>query len=228
MAIIYVFNNDTNSIEKFIRAEDDPMPYTTNNSLKANEFRGVSESNILWTDKLTMETWNAFRGLYGKSIPVGYAFRRPWEGGHGQQSQHYAGTAFDTAQNMFGYTDSQRAELRNLAVDSGMWSYVEPVSISPTWVHFDKRSGPPACDSGYPKLSQGSRGQYVFILQDGLNAVGFNAGSPDGVFGNTTKTAVTNFQNKNALSATGVVDCNTWTKLQSLAVGIGKTSTVKD
>lgn len=228
MATIYIFNNDANTIEKFIRGENDPMPYNKNNSLKVSEFRGVSESNILWSDKRTMETWNSFRNLYGKSIPIGYAFRRPWEGGHGQQSQHYAGTAFDTLQNMFGYTDAERAELRNLAVDSGMWSYVEPVSISPTWVHFDKRFGPPACDSGYPALSNGSRGQYVFILQDGLNALGFNAGSPDGILGGQTKTAVSDFQKRNSLSVTGSVDCDTWTKLQSQVVGIGRTSTVKD
>jgi len=36
-------------------------------------------------------------------------------------------------------TNAQRNELRNSAINSGIWSYIEPVSISPTWVHFDKR-----------------------------------------------------------------------------------------
>ena len=57
-------------------------------------------------------------------------------GGHGTQSQHYAGVAFDVGQNL---SNSQRAVLRNSASSSGLWTYVEPVSISPTWVHFDKR-----------------------------------------------------------------------------------------
>lgn len=52
-------------------------------------------------------------------------------GGHSLQSQHYAGVAFDVAQ---GWTNAQRAVLRNLARNSGVWSYVEPLSISPTWV----------------------------------------------------------------------------------------------
>ena len=57
-------------------------------------------------------------------------------GGHGTQSQHYAGVAFDVGQNL---SNSQRAVLRNSASSSGLWTYVEPVSISPTWVHFDRR-----------------------------------------------------------------------------------------
>ena len=77
-------------------------------------------------------------------IPVGYAFRRPWEGGHAGQSQHYAGTAFDVAQL---WTNEQRARLRTSAQNSGLWSYIEPVSISPTWVHFVFRQSPPACCS---------------------------------------------------------------------------------
>ena len=72
----------------------------------------------------------------GGPIPVGFAFKRPWEGGHSNQSQHYAGVAFDVAQ---GWTNERRALLRNSAKTSGVWSYVEPVSITPTWVHFDKR-----------------------------------------------------------------------------------------
>lgn len=65
-------------------------------------------------------------------------------GGHGFQSQHYAGVAFDVAQ---GWTNAKRATLRNSAINSGLWSYVEPISISPTWVHFDKRSLSHACAS---------------------------------------------------------------------------------
>ena len=90
------------------------------------------------------------------------------------QSQHYAGTAFDVAQL---WTNERRARLRTSAINSGVWSYVEPVSISPTWVHFDRRQKPPACSSGgYPTLRRGSLSVYVLILQDGLNTLGFTTG----------------------------------------------------
>ncbi len=62
---------------------------------------------------------------------------------HGQ-SQHYAGVAFDVAQTL---TNSQRNALRNSAKASGVWSYVEPASLTPTWVHFDKRALNSACAS---------------------------------------------------------------------------------
>lgn len=136
MAKIIVFNNDTNKMEVYYRGEEQPMPYNTNRTLKVEEFRGVSNSNILWTTKRTMQSWNSQRYIYGSSIPVGFAFKRPYEGGHGNQSQHYAGTAFDVGQTL---SDSQRQILRNSVENSKIWSYIEPKSITPTWVHFDKR-----------------------------------------------------------------------------------------
>lgn len=99
MARIIVFNNDTDRMENYYRGESEPMPYNTNNTLRVREFRGSSRSNILWTTKRTMQSWNRQRSLYGRPIPVGYAFKRPYEGGHGNMSQHYAGVAFDVRPN---------------------------------------------------------------------------------------------------------------------------------
>lgn len=50
---------------------------------------------------------------------------------------------------MFGqtFTNAKRASLRNSAKNSGVWSYVEPASLTPTWVHFDKRALKSACAS---------------------------------------------------------------------------------
>ena len=94
MAKILVYNQDTNRMETFYRDEADAMPYNTNRTLRVREFRGSSRSNILWTDKRTMQAWNSQRDIYGAPIPVGYAFKRVWEGGHAGQSQHYARSCF--------------------------------------------------------------------------------------------------------------------------------------
>ena len=160
MAKIIVYNNDTNRMETYYKGEQEAMPYVTNRTLKVSEFRGSSNSQTLWTEKRAMLAWNSQRYIYGKPIPVGFAFKRPWEGGHGSQSQHYAGVAFDVGQKL---TNSQRNTLRNSAINSGVWSYVEPAYLTPTWVHFDKRRGTPACRgaAGYPQKSQGSKGAYV-------------------------------------------------------------------
>ena len=82
MAKIIVYNNDTDRMETYYRNENEPMPYNTNGTLKVNEFRGSSKSDTLWTSKRTMQSWNSQRYIYGKPIQVGFAFKRPWEGGH--------------------------------------------------------------------------------------------------------------------------------------------------
>lgn len=125
MATILVYNNDINRMERYSRSESAAMPYNTNGTLKVREFRGSSKANILWTDKRTMQGWNSQRYIWGAPIPVGFAFKRPYEGGHGSQSQHYAGTAFDVAQT---YSVSRRNALRNSAINSGIWTYVELVT----------------------------------------------------------------------------------------------------
>lgn len=226
MAKILVFNNDTNRMETFYRGENQAMPYVTNNTLTVGEFRGSSNSPTLWTEKRAMQSWNSQRYLYGAPIPVGYAFKRPWEGGHSNQSQHYAGVAFDVGQRL---SNSQRNRIRNVAVSSGVWSYVEPASFTPTWVHFDKRRGTPACGgSGYPLIKEGNRGVYVLIAQDDLNTLGYTTGGLDGIFGSKTKEAVRKYQQSRGLSADGIIGCNTWRSLQEDVVGTGRTSTTID
>ena len=100
MAKILVYNNDINRMQTFYKGLEEAMPYISQRTLTVKEFRGSSKSDILWTDLRCMEAWNSFRYLYGKPIFVGFAFKRPYEGGHSNQSQQYAGLAFDVGQNL--------------------------------------------------------------------------------------------------------------------------------
>jgi len=109
--------------------------------------------------------------------------------------------------------------MRSMAYQSGLWTYVEPASISPTWVHFDKRRGAPACATGgFPALRQGSVGNYVLVLQDSLNRTGHGAGGLDGVFGPATANAVKSFQKSKGLAADGTAGCMTWSYLMEQVV----------
>ena len=226
MAKIKIYNYDTNRMETYYRGEQETMPYVTGRTLTVKEFRGSSNSNLLWTEKRAMLAWNSQRYIYGKPIKVGYAFRRPWEGGHSTLSQHYAGLAFDVGQTL---TTTERNNLYNSAVNSGVWTYVEPQILTPTWIHFDKRRGNPACSTGgYPQIQMGSRGAYVMIAQDDLNTLGYKTGGLDGIFGSNTQTAVRNYQQNKGLAVDGIVGCNTWRSLQEDVLGKGKTSTTID
>ena len=66
---------------------------------------------------------------------------------------------------------------------------------------------------GRPMVSYGSRGDAVRKLQELLNALGYDCGSVDGIFGSKTKTAVLAFQNANGLGTDGIVGPLTWGKL---------------
>ncbi len=123
-------------------------------------------------------------------------------------------------------TSTQRNRLRTSAETSGVWSYVEPASLTPTWVHFDRRRGTPACSTGgYPLIRQGRKKTYVCIAQDDLNTLGYQTGGLDGVFGSKTYQAVIAYQRRAGLSVDGIIGCNTWRALQEAVAGTGRTST---
>lgn len=228
MAKLYVYDAYNNKLLKYNLSENDPMPYAYNNTMRVREFRGSSNSPTLWTTTTAMEAWNLTRRRYGKGIYIGYAFKRIWEGGHGTASQHYAGVSFDVGQNT---TSSERLKIRDAAVATKAWGYVEPISMTPTWVHFDRRYGTPACPNttaGYPTVRRGSKSTYVLILQDALNALGYSTRTLDGIFGTNTERALKAFQSSVGLTADGICGCNSWKKLTAASVGIGRTSTVID
>ncbi|MCX8074199.1 MAG: hypothetical protein N2749_01250 [Clostridia bacterium] len=136
MAKILVFNPSNNVMEVYYRGLDQYMPYAKNMTVR--EFRGSSNSDLLWTDRRLMEAWNKLRTTYGKPIKIGYAFKRIWQGGHGEQSQHYAGMALDMAQNV---SSAERDKIRILAETLGVFSYVEPKALTPTWVSANLEKG---------------------------------------------------------------------------------------
>ena len=137
-------------------------------------------------------------------------------------SQHYAGVSFDVGQRL---TATQRRQIYSVANSLGVWGYVEPLSLTPTWVHMDRRYGRAACSTGYTTLRRGSKGAYVLILQDCLNTLGYSTAGLDGIFGGATETAVINFQGDYYLTRDAICGCSTWTKITSLVMGNGKTST---
>ena len=67
----------------------------------------------------------------------------------------------------------------------------------------------------YPTIKNGSRGNFVTLLQFLLIQGRYNL-SVDGIFGNGTETAVRNFQTRNGLTVDGIVGPNTWKTLLTL------------
>ncbi len=62
-------------------------------------------------------------------------------------------------------------------------------------------------------LTRGSRGGAVKTAQSRLGALGFDCGSPDGIFGRKTASAVKQFQRKRGITPTGSVNVETFDAL---------------
>ncbi len=73
-----------------------------------------------------------------------------------------------------------------------------------------------AISPSLPVLANGDRGASVELLQESLNALGFDSGAADGIFGDRTEDAVRNFQRSEGLVDDGVVGRGeTWPGLKS-------------
>ena len=73
----------------------------------------------------------------------------------------------------------------------------------------------------YAVISYGSKGDRVKSLQQALITLGYLTGTPDGIFGSKTRTAVKAFQRSKKLTADGVAGKKTLTAIQSSLAGGG-------
>ena len=70
-----------------------------------------------------------------------------------------------------------------------------------------------------PFLQQSDEGPAVSALQLALAALGFDVGGVNGVFGDSTVTAVKQFQQNQGIVSTGTVDDGTWAALAGQPFG---------
>ena len=83
--------------------------------------------------------------------------------------------------------------------------------------------------SGFPEIYQGSQQTaYVRRLQERLNALGYDAGTVDGIFGYGTRNAVIAFQRAKGLVADGIVGQATWKALYEGATDSSEPSEPSD
>lgn len=68
-------------------------------------------------------------------------------------------------------------------------------------------------------IKKGSTGDAVKQLQEWLNELGYNCGTPDGKFGSQTDLAVKAFQADHGLKADGVVGTLTWNAIDEALGG---------
>ena len=69
--------------------------------------------------------------------------------------------------------------------------------------------------TNYQTIRNGSKGNFVYLVQFLLNQLGENL-VVDGVFGSNTENAVRRFQQENSLTVDGIVGPNTWKTMLTL------------
>ena len=89
----------------------------------------------------------------------------------------------------------------------------------------ERAAGPTAIDEmeaikAYPKLSSGSTGTLVVLLQQRLNALHYPCGEPDGKYSSQTRDAVLAFEKYARLKRTGYVDGPVWEALFSASPAV--------
>lgn len=71
--------------------------------------------------------------------------------------------------------------------------------------------------AGCPQLGRKSRGKITALMQERLNALGYDCSAVDGVNGPKTQAAIKAFQRNHGLVADGIVGPKTWSKLLGLS-----------
>ena len=86
--------------------------------------------------------------------------------------------------------------------------------------------GPTTTTVAKPTIAEGTPDtSNTLALQTRLAQLGYNVGTPDGVFGPGTTAAVKQFQTDNKLPANGIVDAATWNALLANPATTGTTTT---
>ena len=83
----------------------------------------------------------------------------------------------------------------------------------------------PAANIDPNLLAIGASGEKVKALQEELNALGFDCGTPDGIFGSNTKKQVVKFQQKYSLKDDGIAGPLTLAKIEEVKKAAAKPTT---
>lgn len=211
MTVLFLYDHNAQRFERFQGSE---LPYLTYGRISMRGFLGQSDTDVAWTDLRLLQAYDAFCELNSGSVYVGAGFKRVGSGLHTGQSAHYAGLALHMAQ---GAGSVELEQLRLLAAESEVFSYVEPSHLAPVWVHAEI-SAAPSCSlsRGYPHLSRGMSGVHVFVLQDALLCCGF-ATALTGVFDAATERALQRFRESEGLIMSASADLPFWNRLMKRA-----------
>jgi hypothetical protein len=202
-------------------------------NFKVKEFKCRDGSDEVKIDDVLIDTLQKIRDHFKKPITIVSGYRSPAYNksiNGAKTSQHMYGKAADIqVSGVNPRTVAEYAESINVKglglydYTSGGFVHVDTRSTRSRWLQKTRNGGAVSVSGFYgkdsneakPTLKLNSRGTEVKELQTKLNALGYNCGTADGIFGNKTLNAVKEFQKDNGLAVDGIVGKNTWKKLEA-------------
>lgn len=117
------------------------------------------------------------------------------------------------------YVDASGKMLRNATTPDGY-----KVDANGVWTGYNASASNAKVSTISGNIQYGQSGENVKKLQKALNALGYNAGNVDGVFGDNTYAAVRRFQSASGISVDGIVGVATKAKFAARGYRTGTTS----
>lgn len=212
--IIYVFNEDSNQMEQYQRCLDEAMPYTTKKHLTVRAFKGKVMTQVMWTTKHFLESFEELINQTHVCFEVEQGFYRGWHEVEDDFYVHKLGVAIKGGHNL---SVPMRTKLARMAEDSGNFYIMDPIEESAITV-FDanEMEGIDSEVVPFQTIRQGDMGMSVFVLQDNLWSLGYAVNQLNGKFDSNLNTVVRQFQNDQQLTVDGIVGRLTWESLMRL------------
>lgn len=180
-----------------------------------NEFHCKDGSFLVKVDEKLVDKLQQLRDMVEVPLTINSGYRTPEHNkniGGSPKSQHMGGKAADISILNIPLPIETIAAFAETIGFTGIGMY-------DTFIHLDVRSIPSKWDlrtkKGSDTMKKGDQGKNVKELQQKLNELEYNCGTPDGVFGAKTDAAVKQFQKENGLKVDGIVGPATQALLNS-------------
>ena len=124
---------------------------------------------------------------------------------------HIGGGKVIHCSNGVQWGDTSDKAWTHYAIPAGLYAAEEIAAAKPLGDHTQAKQPE---ETVYFNLRRGSKGTEVTRLQTALNALGYDCGAADGIFGVKTEAAVRRFQRAQQLAVDGVAGRMTWAAIE--------------
>ena len=210
--IIYVWNEASGAIEKFVRCLDEAMPYTHGCRMTVRNFLSGVKTDVMWTTKRFLVSIDQMLDRC-PTFTVRVGFRRGWQDVENGQYTQKLGTALAGGSNL---SYPKRVRLARQAEAEEWFDWIGALDHTP-WLLQVSQDASDDCDLvPFATLKKGAKGTTVFVLQDCLWYLGYSICQLNGEFDETLEQEVCRFQCNQGLPTDGICGPDTWIAIMRL------------